>query len=77
MTLQSMNREQSVSQIASVQGQTEESLTEVQREVVLLKGMSSLKYEPSAERIDNAATLCARDYKGLNNFGTNGVIEWK
>ena len=54
---------------------TQESATLRQMEPVLLKGMSSLKYEPSAERIDNAVTLCARDYKGLNNFGTNGVIE--
>ena len=66
-----------MSQTVLVQEQTEESLTGVQKEAVLLKGMSSLKYEPSAERIDNAATLCARNYKGLNNFGTNGVIEWK
>ena len=56
---------------------TQELATSRQMEAVLLKGMSSLKYEPSAERIDNAVTLCARDYKGLNNFGTNGVIEWK
>jgi hypothetical protein len=33
--------------------------------------------EPSAESIAVASTLMARDYKGLNNFGTNGVIEWK
>lgn len=43
----------------------------------LLKGMSSLNREPEAKLIDRATTLCARDYKGLNNYGSNGVIEWK
>jgi len=42
----------------------------------LLKNMSSLDREPYAEKqIDIACTLCARDYKGLNNYGSNGVIE--
>ena len=27
--------------------------------------------------IDVAVTLMARDYKGLDNYGSNGVIEWK
>ena len=56
---------------------TQESATSKQTEPVLLKGMSSLKYQPSAEKINCAATLCARDYKGFNNFGSNGVIECK
>lgn len=46
-----------------------------QTETLLLKGMSSKKYEPYAEKVDISTTLCARDYKGLNNFGQNGVIE--
>ena len=44
---------------------------------VLLKGMIDKNLEPTATTIDVATTLMARDYKGLNNFGTNGVIEWK
>ena len=28
-------------------------------------------------QIDVAVTLRARDYKGLDNYGSNGVIEWK
>lgn len=46
-----------------------------QTETLLLKGMSSKKYELYAEKVDISTTLCARDYKGLNNFGQNGVIE--
>lgn len=29
------------------------------------------------KQIDVAVTLRARDYKGLDNYGSNGVIEWK
>ena len=73
MTLQSMSREQSVSQIASVQGQTEESLTDVQKVPVLLKAQGT-----ELEKFTNVAnTLMARDYKGFGNKGMNGVIEWK
>ena len=43
----------------------------------LLKGMVDKDLEPTATMQDVATTLLARDYKGLNNFGTNGVIEWK
>ena len=39
--------------------------------------MASKKYEPYAEKVDISTTLCARDCKGLNNFGQNGVIEWE
>jgi hypothetical protein len=38
--------------------------------------MSSVDKEPIAvKQIDIACTLCARDYKGFNNYGNNGVIE--
>ena len=43
--------------------------------MVLLSGMSSNSWKPEIELIDVACTLCARDYKGLNNYGSNGVIE--
>ena len=72
-----MSQEQSTQQTVLRHEPTGESATIRQKEAVLLKGMYSLKYEPSMETIDTAVTLCARDYKGLNNFGTNGVIEWK
>ena len=29
------------------------------------------------KQIDIATTLRARDYKGFDNYGSNGVIEWK
>ena len=31
--------------------------------------------EVEAEKIDVAGTLMAIDYKGVNNFGMNGVVE--
>lgn len=33
--------------------------------------------EKAEKRIDVARALKARDYKGLDNYGSNGVIEWK
>ena len=56
---------------------TQELATSRQMEAVLLKGMVDKDLEPTATMQDVATTLLARDYKGLNNFGTNGVIEWK
>ena len=47
-----------------------------QQETWLLKNMSSVDRKPIAvKQIDVACTLCARDYKGFNNYGNNGVIE--
>lgn len=48
---------------------------QLQPSTVNLMGMSSEKEQPTAENIDVAKTLCARDYKGPNNYGFNGVIE--
>lgn len=42
---------------------------------VCLTGMSSNNRNPDAESIDVATALCARGYKGPNNYGYNGVIE--
>jgi len=56
---------------------TTESQRSRRQETLLLKGMSSKKYDPYAEKADVSRTICARDYKGLNNFGQNGVVEWK
>lgn len=55
----------------------QELATSKQKEAVLLKGMANKNLEPTATRQEVAATLLARDYKGVSNFGTNGVIEWK
>ncbi len=44
-----------------------------QTETWLLKDMG----ETADKKIDVAVTLRARDYKGFDNYGSNGVIEWK
>ena len=54
-----------------------ESAISKQMEAVLLKGMIDKNLEPTATKQNVATTLLARDYNGLNNFGTKGVIEWK
>ena len=38
-------------------------------------GTSNENNVPSAEEVDIAHTLCARDYKGLQNYGANAVVE--
>ena len=73
----SSGREKSQSQTQSLQDTTQESKTYSQQSAVLLKGMVSENFEPSAEFTDVACTIMARDWKGLSNYGTNGVIEWK
>lgn len=42
---------------------------------VLLKNMIDTSKEPELEIIDVSTTLLARDYKGLNNYGSNGVLQ--
>lgn len=39
-----------------------------------MKDMIDKEKEPSAVRTDVAVTLMARDYKGVNNYGTNGAV---
>ena len=58
---------------------TEASATTGQKEAVLLKNMGSSDKTriPEAKKIDIAATLLSRDYKGLSNYASNGAIEWK
>ena len=72
-----MNRNKERLQIASRQDTTQESQTCGRKETLLLKGMVDKDIEPTASMIDVSTTIMARDYKGLNNYGTNGVIEWK
>lgn len=57
----------------SRQDMTAEYQTCGQMETWLLKDMG----ETAGKPIDVAVTLRARDYKGLDNYGSNGVIEWK
>lgn len=41
-------------------------------------GSADKTRKPDFQFADIAVTLMARDYKGLNNYGSNGVIEiWK
>lgn len=77
MTEQLTSQEKSESETALRQDMTQESQTCGQMETVLLKGMVDKQLEPQAQKIDVSSTLMSRDYKGLNNYGTNGVIEWK
>lgn len=43
-------------------------------ETVIMKNMIDKNLEPDAKIIDVACTLMARDWKGINNYGSNGVI---
>lgn len=40
-----------------------------------MKNMVDKTKEVSAEKIEVASTLMARDYKGVGNYGSNGVVE--
>ena len=73
MTEQSTIRSKEKLQIVSKQDVTQEYRTCGQMETWLLKDMG----ETADKQIDVAVTLRARDYKGLDNYGSNGVIEWK
>lgn len=44
---------------------------------MLLKGMASPSFVADAKPINIAATICAREGKGLTNYGSNGVIIWE
>ena len=54
-----------------------ESAISKQMEAVLLKGMIDKNLEPTATKQNVATTLLARDYKGVGNQATTGVIESK
>lgn len=73
MTEQSISHNREKLQTASRQDMTAESQTNSKSETWLLKNMGEVAEKP----IDVAVTLMARDYKGLDNYGSNGVIEWK
>lgn len=75
LTEQSVNQPKEKLQTVSRQDMTQELATCGQTETVLLKGMVDKELEPQALKIDVSSTLMSRDYKGLNNYGTNGVIE--
>ncbi len=73
MTEQSASHEKEASQTASKRDMTTEYQTCGQTEIWLLKN----KGETAVKPIEVACALQARDYKGFNNYGSNGVIEWK
>ena len=76
LTEQLTSQEKSKSETALRQDMTQEFQTCGQMETVLLKGMVDKDLEPQASKVDVSSTIMSRDYKGLNNYGTNGVIEW-
>lgn len=49
----------------------------IEKQTVILKNMGTTNKNniPSAKETDISCTLCARDYKGIANWGGNGVIE--
>ena len=73
MTERLKNRKNEKLQTALRQDMTAESQTNSKSETWLLKNRGEVAEKP----IDVAVTLMARDYKGLDNYGSNGVIEWK
>lgn len=77
MTEQLINHKEERLQTVSRQDMMQESQICGRTETLLLKGMVDKDIEPTASVIDVSTTIMARDYKGLNNYGTNGVIEWK
>lgn len=77
MTEQSTSQNKEKLQTVSRQDVMPEFQTCGRTETLLLKGMVDKTIEPTASKIDVSTTIMARDYKGLNNYGTNGVIEWK
>ena len=42
---------------------------------VIIKGMAGDKYRAECKPTDISCTLCARDWKGFNNYGQTGIIE--
>lgn len=73
MTEQSISHSRKKLRTASRQDMTAESQINSRSETWLLKNRGEVAEKP----IDVAVTLMARDYKGLDNYGSNGVIEWK
>ena len=77
LTVRSTNPASETLQTVSRPGTIAEYQIKDQQETWLLSGIgtSSDKYEPDARQTDVACTICARYYKGIANYGDNGVIE--
>ena len=73
LTEQSISHNREKLQTVSRQDTMQELATCGQMETVLLKDQGATL----DKQIDIATTLRARDYKGFDNYGSNGVIEWK
>ena len=75
MTFVSKSQELSTGQTALKPDTMMESQICKQMVPVFASGMVSEKFNLDANEIEVAATLLSRDYKGMNNYGTNGVVE--
>lgn len=73
MTEQFANQKNALFQTVSQQDKTEEYPIKGRSETVLLKDQGATL----DKQIEIATTLRAMDYKGFDNYGSNGVIEWK
>lgn len=73
LTEQSISHNREKLRTVSRQDTTAEYQTCGRMETVLLKDQGATL----DKQIDIATTLRARDYKGFDNYGSNGVIEWK
>lgn len=71
-TIQKLSRLQTVSR----HDMTPESATCSRTETVLLRGIIGNSIPPSVIKTDVACTVVANNYKGISNFGDNGVLEW-
>ena len=71
-TIQKSSRLQTVSR----HDMTPESATCSRTETVLLRGIRGNSIPPSVIKTDVACTVVANNYKGISNFGDNGVLEW-
>ncbi len=75
MISQPIEQDKLTSQIVSQQEPIGALAIEDQKVPVLLKKWSSTKGKPSATRNNIATALLARDWKGFDNYGSNGVVE--
>lgn len=70
------NTKSSRLQTVSRQGMKPESATCSRTATVLLRGIRGNSIPPSVIKTDVACTVVANNYKGISNFGDNGVLEW-
>ena len=74
-TEQNRTEQNRTEQNRTEQNRTEQNRTACAQLTVCVKNMIDKNAKPEAKAIDVATTLMARDYKGMNNYGANGVIQ--